>query len=143
MTRKFLLQLALGAVLFVGGGFHVSAQEKDSRPTPSPQEHQQEEDPIYTSREVDVRVKLRRHLDDPPTPGSECRGRLRLMVLLTAVLRKSGKVTEVELVKGSGCSRFDTEAIRAVQKLKFDPALKDNRPVSQFQRFEYQYTRFD
>ena len=145
MTTIFLLQLALSSVLFFAGGFQASAQRKDPSPTPSPEEHQKEErteDRIYSAREVDVRAKLIRPLDDPPSPGSDCRGRLRLLVIVRAVLRKSGKVTEVELVEGSGCSRYDTEAIRAVQNVKFNPALKDNRPVSQYQRFEYLHTRF-
>ena len=145
MTTIFLLQLALSFAVFFAGGFQASAQGKDPSPTPSPEEHQKEErteDPIYSAREVDVRAKVRFPLDDPPTPGSDCRGRLRLLVMLSAVLRKSGKVTEVELVKGSGCSRYDTDAIRAVQNIKFDPALKDNRPVSQYQRFDYLHTRF-
>jgi TonB family protein len=145
MTTIFLLQLALSSALFCAGGFQVSAQGKDPSPTPSTEEHQKAEgsdDPIYSAREVDVRAKVLSLHDDPPSPGSDCRGRLRLLVMVRAVLRKSGKVTEVELIKGSGCSRYDTDAIRAVQNLKFDPALKDNRPVSQYQKFEFLNTRF-
>ena len=145
MTTIFLVKLALSFALFFVGGFQASAQEKNPSPTPSPKEDQKEErteDPIYSAREVDVRAKLIRPLGDPPNPGSDCRGRLRLLVMLRAVLRKSGQVTEVELISGSGCSRYDTNAIRAVQNLKFDPALKDNRPVSQYQRFEFLHTRF-
>ena len=48
---------------------------------------------------------------------------------MKAVLRKSGKVTEVELVKESGCTSYDNDALRAVRSIKFNPALKDNRPV--------------
>jgi TonB family protein len=145
MTTTFLLQLALSAALFFAAGLPASAQEKHPSPTPSPEEHQKEEraeDPIYSAREVDVRAKLIHPLDDPPTPGSDCRSRLRLLVMVSAVLRKSRQVTEVELIKGSGCSRFDTDAIRVVQNLKFNPALKNNRPVSQYQRFEFLHTRF-
>ena len=145
MTTIFLQHLALSSALFFAGGFQASAQGTDPSPKPSPEQHQNQEtseDPIYSAREVDVRAKLIRPLDDPPTPGSNCRGRLRLLVMVRAVLRKSGKVTEVELVKGSGCSRYDTEALRVVQNLKFNPALKDNRLVSQYQRFEYLHTRF-
>src|SRR5687768_1384417 len=106
MTTIFLLQLALSSALFFAGAFQASAQGKDPSPTPSPEEREKEErteDRIYSAREVDVKAKVIRLLDDPPTPGSDCRGRLRLMVIVNAVLRKSGKVTEVELVKGSGC----------------------------------------
>ena len=143
MTTTFLLQLALTAALFCAGGFQASAQ--DPSPTPSPEEQQKEklaEDPIYSSREVDVRAKVIRPLDDSPQPGTDCRRRVRLLVIVSAVLRKSGKVSEPELVRGSGCNSYDRDAIRAVSNVKFNPALKDNRPVSQFLRFEYLLTRF-
>jgi len=142
-TMILLLQLALGSALFCAGGFQARAQ--DPSPTPSPEEHQKEkrdEDPIYSSREVDVRAKVIRPLDDSPQPGTDCRGRVRLLVIVSAVLRKSGKVSEPELVSGSGCDSYDRDAIRAVSNVKFNPALKDNRPVSQFQRFEFLHTRF-
>ena len=145
MRTIFLLQLALSSALFFAGGFQTSAQGKDPRPTPSPEGHQKEErteDPIYSAKEVDVRAKVIRVLDDPPKPGTDCRRRVRLLVIVSAVLRKSGKVSQPELVRGSGCNSYDTDAIRAVSNVNFTPALKDNQPVSQYQRFEYQYSRF-
>lgn len=144
-TAIFLLQLALSAAVFLAGDDHASAQTKDPSPTPSPEKREKEEpeeDRIYWVKEVDVRAKVIRVLADPPKPGTDCPGRMRLLVSVIAVLRKSGKVTDAELVRDSGCSSYDTDAIRAVQNVKFSPALKDNRPVSQYQRFEYQYTRF-
>ena len=144
MTTIFLLQLALSSALFFAEGFQASAQGKDSSPTPAPEQREKEEgaeDRIYSAKEVDVRAKVIRLLDDPPTPGSDCRGRLSLLVIVRSVLRKSGKVTEVELVRGSGCSTYDTDAIRTVQNVKFNPALKDDQPVSQYQRFAYRYER--
>jgi TonB family protein len=145
MTRIFLFQLALSSALLFAGGFHANAQGKDPSPTPSAEKREKEEpddDTIYSVKEVDVRAKVIRLLDDPPKPGTDCPGRMRLLVIVRAVLRKSGKVTEAELVKGSGCNSYDTDAMRAVRNVKFNPALKDNRPVSQYQRFEYQYSRF-
>ena len=145
MTTIFLLQLALSSAFFFAGSFQASAQEKDPSPTPSPEEHQKEErteDPIYSAKEVDVRAKVIRVLDDPPKPSTDCRGRVRLLVIVSAVLRKSGKVSEPELVRGSGCNSYDTDAIRAVSNVKFTPVLKGNQPVSQYQRFEYLHTRF-
>ena len=145
MTTIFLLQLALSSALFFAGGFRASAQGKDPSPTPSPEKREKEEpaeDKIYSVKEVDVRAKVIRLTDDLPKPGADCPGRTRFLVAVIAVLRKSGKVTDTELVKESGCSSYDQDAIRAVRNVKFNPALKANRPVSQYQRFEYEYSRF-
>ncbi len=145
MTKIFLLQVALSSAVFFAGGFKANAQAKDPSPTPSPEIREKEEhaeDRIYSGKEVDVKAKVIRLLDDPPKPGADCPGRMRLVVSVRAVLRKSGKVTETELLKESGCSSYDQDAIRAVRNVKFNPALKDDRPVSQYQVFEYQYSRF-
>ena len=145
MTTRFLLQLALGSVFFFAGNFRDIAQTQNPKPspTPSPERREKEEpgeDRIYSVKEVDVKAKVMRY--DPPQPGTDCPGRMRLLVGVSAVLRKSGKVTEAEVVRESGCTSYDNDAIRVVSKLKFNPALKDNQPVSQYQRFEFLYTRF-
>lgn len=148
MTTRFLLPLALSAaVCFFDGGVSIIAQTQDPKPSPTPTPERREkeepsEDRIYSTQEVDVKAKVLRILDDPPKPGTDCPGRMRLLVIVAAVLDKSRKVIETELIKESGCSSYDKDAIRALRNLKFTPALKDNRPVSQYQRFEYVYTRF-
>ena len=147
ITTRFLLQLALGSVLFFAGNFRAIAQTQDPKPspTPSPEKSEKEEpseDRIYSVKEVDVKAKVMRFGDDPPSPGIDCPGRIKLLVGVSAVLRKSGKVTEAEVVRESGCSSYDNDAIRVVRKLKFNPALKDNQSVSQYQRFEFLYSRF-
>ncbi len=48
-------------------------------------------------------------------------------VRLRATLDKSGKVTNIKLIKGTGCG-FDDSAIKAAQKIKFTPAFKRRRP---------------
>jgi len=146
MTTRFLLQLALGSVFFFAGNFRDFAQTQDPKPSPTPAPEKREkeeptEDRIYSAKEVDVKAKVMRFGNDPPGPGTDCPGRIRLLVGVSAVLRKSGKVTEAEVVRESGCASYDNDAIRVVRKLKFNPALKDNQPVSQYQRFEFLYTR--
>ena len=59
-----------------------------------------------------------------------------MQVTLRIVLRKSGSVTDVTVVKSSGCS-YDQEAVKTVQKLKFEPAIKAGQQVSQYLNFEY------
>ena len=53
-------------------------------------------------------------------------------VQLRLVLHKSGKVTDVEVIKKSGCSEADTKAMNIARKLKFRPARKGGVAVSQY-----------
>lgn len=94
------------------------------------------EDKIYSATEVDVPAKFKNELDVLPTRKGDCPSSVR--VALKIVLRKSGKVTDVTILMSSGCS-YDQEAIKAVSKLKFEPALKDGQPVSQYSQLEYAY----
>lgn len=95
------------------------------------------DDPVYTRDEVDVRAKLKNQLEHLPRALNDCP--LPVGVSLQIVLRKSGKVTDVTVLKASGCS-YDREAIKAVKKLKFDPAMKSGQPVSQLSKIEYNTT---
>ena len=145
MTTRFLCQLALSFAVFSGGALAILAQTKSPSPSPTPEKRESEEtteDTIYSAKEVDVTAKVTRPLEDPPKPGTDCPGRMKLLVTVRSVLRRSGDVTEVELVRESGCNSYDKDAVRAVRKMKFSPALKDHRPVSQSQVFEFLYTRF-
>jgi TonB family protein len=147
LTSQFLCQLVLSSVLFFAGDFAGPSQTKNPSPSPSPtpEKHEKEEpaeDKVYTAKEVDVKAKVKRPLENTPKPGTDCPGRMRLLVVVRAVLHRSTEVRQVELVKGSGCNSYDEDAIRAVGNMKFTPALKDNRPVSQYQVFEFQYSRF-
>jgi TonB family protein len=94
-------------------------------------------DPVYTVDQVDVRAKLKNQLEHLPDALNDCP--IPVGVSLQVVLRKSGKVTDVTVVKSSNCS-YDREAIKAVKKLKFDPAIKSGQPVSQFSNIEYNTT---
>jgi TonB family protein len=120
----------------------TQAQETKPTPSPSPSESEKQQtakDRIYTGKEVDVKAKLKRPFSDPPEPGPDCNGfSIRLLTVLKIVLHKSGIISEVNLVKGTGCS-YDKEAIRVARKLKFEPAQKDGQPVSQYMIVEYEY----
>jgi hypothetical protein len=123
----FLLQLALSCAVFFAGGLAASAQAKDPSPTPSPEKREKEEpaeDRIYSVKEVDVKAKVIHLLDDPPNPGTDCPGRVTLLVSVGAVLRKSGKVTEAELIKGSGCKSFDIGRYQGGAKCEVQPGAE-------------------
>ena len=86
------------------------------------------DDPVYTVDQVDVRAKVKNQLEHLPDALDDCP--IPVGVSLRVILRKSGKVTDITVVKSSGCS-YDREAIKAVNKLKFDAAIKSGQPVSQ------------
>lgn len=114
-----LTSLAVCAI-FLGHPFHT-------RGTQSP-------DNVFTANEVDVKASIRNKLEYLPNRKGDCPDTVK--VSLQVVLRKSGKVTDVTVIKPSGCS-YDQEAIKAVRKLKFDPAVKAGQPVSQFYQIEF------
>lgn len=100
----------------------------------SPVRAQANADKVYTVDQVDVPAKIKTKLENFPEQPSDCPAKLH--VTLQIVLRKSGNVTDVTVIKSSGCS-YDQEAVKAVQKLKFDPAIKGDQQVSQYVNFEY------
>lgn len=63
-------------------------------------------------------------------------GRARFKVTLD----KSGVVTDVVLIKASGCDSFDQAAMRAAKKIEFEPAQVDGVAITQVKTFEYVYS---
>ncbi len=83
MTTILLLQFVLGSAVFFGGVFHPGTRGQDPSPTPAPEKREKEEpaeDKIHSSKEVDVKAKVNRVLDDPPRTDADCAGRMRLLV---------------------------------------------------------------
>ena len=95
------------------------------------------DDPVFTVDQVDVRAKIKNQLEHLPDALEDCP--IPVGVSLQVVLRKSGKVTDITVLKSSGCS-YDREAIKAVKKLKFVAAIKSGQPVSQRSNIEYNTT---
>ena len=133
----------IGPVTLLVIGMHTS-RAQESKPSPSPSESQKNEpakDRVYSGKEVDVKAKIKPQPNDVPQPGRDCdEFDYRLRAVLRVVLHKSGIVSEVTLVKGSGCS-FDREAIGVARRIKFEPALKDGQPVSQYLQVEYEFKK--
>jgi TonB family protein len=96
------------------------------------------EDRIYSMREVDVRPRIKRKPN--PEAGHDCipdEGLVRLRV----ILHKTGKITNVQLIKGMSCG-FDERAVEAAKKIEFEPAQKNGEPVSTAVLVEYNYRRY-
>jgi len=139
---KNILHINLLSVLILSCLVVVPAQDSKSTPIPGNQQGQEikpDEDRIYSPSEVDTRAKIRHGVDGTPESTRDCPNKGRATI--NAVLRKSGKITDVDLVKGMGCG-YDQKAVEAARKLKFSPAMKDGHAVSQSLRIEYQYERY-
>ena len=107
-------------------------------PVAKPAAQSADDDKVFLAQEVDVKAKIKNKLDSLPTRKNDCPESVE--VTLTLVLRKSGKITDITVLQSSGCS-YDREAIKAVSKLKFEPALKDGHPVSQYSEVKYKTER--
>jgi TonB family protein len=125
--RLKILTLSSLAILTICNGNPTDAR---SPQTPA-------DDKVYAVSEVDAKANIKNKLEHLPEHKGDCPA--SVYVSLRVVLRKSGKVTDITVIKSSGCS-YDQEAIKAVRKLKFDPAVKAGQPVSQFSDVEYETT---
>jgi TonB family protein len=96
------------------------------------------DDTIYKSSEVDKDVKLTKK-PHPHLGGriQECRssGKSRIRI----VLRKTGRITDVELLASSSCNLWDEASLEAAGKIKFQPAMKNGQAVSVSKIIEYEF----
>jgi len=95
-------------------------------------------DRVYSAAEVDKKAiidKFVRDLNAPKPSGCKGQG----TILLGAVLRKSGKVTNIKVQQPSSCTKFEERVTKAVSKTKFKPAQKNGAAVSMYYAFEFNY----
>jgi TonB family protein len=123
------LCMYVGAAPCAGSYTPPPLQERDTQ--------EAEDDRVYAYSEVDVKAKITNKMENLPEPGKDCPSHAGL-VRLKVILHKSGRVAEVTIIKGMGCS-YDEAAVEAARKFKFTPAVKGGERVSQYQIFEYQY----
>ncbi len=86
-------------------------------------------------------VKKKATITEKPEPGfTEEARRFNVsgVVRLLAVLAASGEVQNIQIVKGLPHGLTE-KSVAAAQKVRFNPAQKDGRAVSQFVIFEYNY----
>lgn len=133
MSIKFrhILTFVLAAACFLltcaGGGAKTQDKTADAGA----------DDPIYSEHQVDVKAVFK--LSDSDYPSAEGCAERQGAVLLSAVLRKTGKVTDVEIRQKSKCEEFDQRAVKIIKKIKFTPAKKGGVPVSQYRLHQFSY----
>ena len=93
-----------------------------------------DDDKVFEPQDVDVKARIKNQLEQLPVRNSDCPPSVQ--VTLRIVLRKFGKVSDISVLRSSGCS-YDKEAMKVASRLKFDPALKGGQPVSQYSQIEY------
>ena len=96
-----------------------------------------ESEKIYNVNEVDVKAVIKEYDFFIRLHGS-CGGSGKLVLKVT--LHKSGKVTNVEILKPSSCNTFNKKHIKAARKIKFESAVKNGEKVSQYLAFAFAYT---
>jgi len=129
-------------VFFILSSFSLNIAQ-GTKPSPTPQTELRQKskfdsEKIYMSAEVDVKATVKNQMKNLPELRGDCPD--TATVKLRAILHKSGKVKDVVLIKGVGCS-YDKQAIEAVRKYKFSPAVKDGQAVSQYADIEYKSER--
>lgn len=94
----------------------------------------------FSPRDVDRRARI---LSKPEAPRTEAARRNNTVgtVVMRLVLTASGEVTNIRVVQGlpDGLSE---SAVEAARRIKFEPALKDGRAVSQYIQLEYNFNSY-
>ena len=96
---------------------------------------------IYGASEVDKKAKL---VDAPAAVyTAEAReAKVRDEVRLRLVLAGDGTIRNMFPIKSAGHALTES-AVIAAQQIKFEPAVKDGRPVSQFVTLVYEFKKKD
>lgn len=94
--------------------------------------------PTFKARDVSRAVRVISSPQPAGTSGGEEGMRLRGTVVLRVVLCHTGEVTDIEVVKRLPDGLTEA-AVRAAKSIKFEPAEKDGRKVSQRARLEYTF----
>lgn len=130
MMKKItiIFTLLFSAMIFAGA---VNAQTNKS-----------EDEKIYKQSEVDQKAEITKK--PRASTNGQCgrsygtNGTTRISV----ILRKTGEVDGVKLVKSSPCATFNENALDAARNIKFKPAMKGGQAVSVSVWVEYSYRMF-
>jgi TonB family protein len=98
----------------------------------------QQKEKVYKSTEVSRKATLTAKPDAEYTEAA-IENKIEGNVILHMVLRSNGEVSDIAVLKGLPHGLND-KAIEAARNIKFEPAIKDGHPVSQYVRVEYVFT---
>jgi TonB family protein len=90
--------------------------------------------PIELSKPAQIKTKPAPLYDDQAKANS-----IQGTVVLLAVFASSGQVTDIEVLEGLPYGLTES-CIVAAHRIRFEPAVKDNHPVSTLMRLEYHFS---
>ncbi len=123
---------AVSLTLACAFGMLATAQEPDR------DNSSQRAEKVYRSTEVSRKVHLIAKPEAEYTQEAR-ENKIEGTVILRVVLRSNGEIGDIAVLKGLQ-DGLNEKAIEAARSIKFEPALKDGRPVSQALRVEYVFT---
>ncbi|HEV8368836.1 MAG TPA: energy transducer TonB [Pyrinomonadaceae bacterium] len=107
-------------------------------PTVDIKTSERQNEKVYKSTEVSRKVTLTAKPEAEYTEDAR-ENKIEGNVILHMVLRSNGEVSDIAVLKGLPHGLND-KAIEAARNIKFEPAIKDGHPVSQYLRVEYVFT---
>ncbi len=128
MLKKIILLQISVLIVILCGWEQIKGQTTNDQIQP-------DDEKIFSQDEVDVKAKVTKSAYVDDVSGCKDSG----FITLRVVLRKSGNVTDIQVVKLSECKTFNDKVIKAIVKIKFNPAIKDGEKVSQRKSFQYKY----
>ena len=134
--RPFHLRAALAALTLLLLARAIGAQDSKPAQTPETKPGQNIADPLRAGGAV-----KRAEVTAKPEPKASCAtddDTIPGVVRLRAILSSSGDVTNISVIKGLP-GGLTEKAIAAAKQIRFTPAEKDGRKVSQYVTLEYSF----
>ncbi len=129
---RYCLSFILGLFLICTFGSLIAGQSGTDKNSSS-----QSDEIIYNTKQVTKKAVV----TSKPRPEYTFRARENRVegtVIIRAIFRASGKVTNIHVVSGLPDGLTD-QAIDAAHHIKFKPAEKDGVPVSTYAQLEYYF----
>jgi TonB family protein len=101
------------------------------------QNSNQSTEKIYEPNEVDKKARITKKSQPRYTESARNRG-VSGNVTLRVVLRSSGEIGDIVVVKGLR-DGLNEECIKVARQIRFEPAVRDGHPVSQYAMAEYSF----
>jgi TonB family protein len=96
------------------------------------------EEHVYFSSEVTAEPRIIESPDPSYTEQARKKG-ISGLVVIRCIFRASGEITDIFVASGLG-QGLTKQAVEAVKKIKFAPALKDGHPVSVWVEVQYKFS---
>jgi TonB family protein len=95
---------------------------------------------VFSSRDVTQKARILYRAEPEYTPRARAH-QVEGTAILKAVLSSTGEVTDITVVKGLPDGLTDA-CVESMRQIKFVPAVKDGRPVSQYVQVEYNFNLY-